>query len=131
MGSIPIARLVWYPLSMKYERLVSFLLRAGVATVFLYAAVAATLEPTAWVGFFPQFLRALIPDRVLLTLFSLYELTLGLWVLSGRKTFYAGLLASATLLAIIVVNITLLDIVFRDIAIFFAALALVFFNRRS
>lgn len=98
--------------------------------MFLYAAVAATLEPTAWVGFFPQFLRALIPDKILLTLFALYELGLGLLVLSGRKTFYAGLLASATLLAIIITNITLLDIVFRDIAIFFAALALVFFNRR-
>lgn len=99
--------------------------------MFLYAAVAATLDPSAWVGFFPEFISALIPGTLLISLFSLFELGLGLWLLSGRKVFYAGLCAAATLLAIIVTNITLLDIVFRDIAIFFAALALVAFHRKS
>jgi len=116
---------------MIHKKLVSFLLRVGVATVFLYAAVAATLDPSAWIGFFPQFVRNLIPGTALLILFSAYEIALGLWILSGRKTFYAGLFAAATLLAIIVVNITLLDIVFRDIAIFFAALALIAFHRHA
>ena len=102
----------------------SMLLRIGLAVVFLYAAVASMLDPNSWIGYFPEFLENIIPGTVLLPMFSLYELALGLWVLSGWKAYYAGLLAAATLLGIIVVNISLFDIVFRDVAIFFAALAL-------
>ena len=116
---------------MQHERLVSFLLRVGVATVFLYAAVAATLEPQAWLGFFPEFVRQFLPAALLLKLFSLYELAIALWLLSGKKILVPAVLATVTLGVIVVVNITLLDIVFRDIAILFAALALVFFARRN
>jgi len=115
---------------MKHERLVSFLLRVGVATVFLYAAIAATLDPSSWIGYFPQFVRELFPVAILLTLFSLYELIIALWILSGKRILIPAILAAVTLGAIIVTNITLLDVVFRDVAIFFAALALVFFERR-
>ena len=119
-----------YPdLNMKNERLARLLLRVGLALVFLYAAVASTLDPSSWVGFLPAFLRNLIPQALLLSLFSLYQVGLGLWLLSGKKIYAAGILASVTLAAIIVSNITLLDVVFRDVAIFFAALALTALHR--
>ena len=106
--------------------LVSFLLRVGIAVVFLYAAIASFLEPTSWIGYLPGFMSAqkVVPVTTILSAFSLYQLLLAGWVLSGKKTLWAGLLAAATLGAIIITNINQLDIVFRDVAIFFAALAL-------
>lgn len=104
--------------------LADFLLRVGVAIVFLYAGVSSFLDPSSWVGFIPQFIRNIIPGAIFLPLFSVYEFALALWLISGKKVFYAAILAGITLLAIIFFNIGALDITFRDAAIFFAAMAL-------
>lgn len=109
---------------MKTPNLVSLFLRLSIASVFLYASVAATLQPYNWVGFLPQFATTIIPASVLLPLFSLYQLVLAVWILAGWKTFYAGLLSCLTLLGIIVANWGDIDILFRDFAILFASLAL-------
>lgn len=109
---------------MRYENLVSFLLRIGLSIVFLYAATAAFLEPLNWIGFSPQFIREIVPAQILLFLFSLSEIILALWLVWGRYTFYAASLAALTLFLIILSNLVQLDIVFRDLAIFFSALAL-------
>lgn len=110
---------------MKYKSLVSFLLRAGLATVFLYAAVASFLDPFSWIGFFPEWLRGVFDANSLLMIFSTFEIGFALWLLSGYKAFYSALVAAGTMLAIISANLGLLDIVFRDVAILFSALALV------
>jgi len=103
---------------------VSFFLRIGLATVFLYAAVASFLNPGAWIGFLPFWLRNLIPANILLIGFSIYQAGLTFWLLSGKKVFYSSFLAGLTLLAIVVSNLGDLDIIFRDIAILFSAIAL-------
>lgn len=56
--------------------------------------------------------------------FSLYELVLAVWILSSKKTFWAASLACFTLVGIIIANFSDVDILFRDIAIIFAAGAL-------
>ena len=104
--------------------LVSFLLRVGLAIVFLYAAVASFIEPDAWIGYLPIFLRHIFPASILLGGFSIYEILLSLWLLSGKKTLYAASLSAITLIGIIFANIGALDIIFRDFAILFSALAL-------
>jgi len=109
---------------VKDHLLVSFFLRAAIAVPFLYAAVDATLQPEAWLGFMPSFLLKLLPRSILLLGFSLYELGLSLWLLSGYKTKYASGLAVLTLLAIIAANISALYIVFRDVGLMLAALGL-------
>jgi len=109
---------------MKKELLISFLLRVGLALVFLYAATASFLEPDSWIGFLPGFMRDIMPAKILLSLFSIYEIVLAFWLLSGKKTFYAAILAAATMFAITVTSLGALDIVFRDVAIFFMATAL-------
>ena len=109
---------------MKNEQFISFLLRAGLAVVFLYAAVASFLDPNSWIGFLPQFLRNIVPANILLILFSIYEIILGLWLLSGKKIYPAAILAIITMASIVIFNMGALDIVFRDVAILFAALAL-------
>ena len=111
-------------------RLTSFFLRVGLATVFLYAAIAAFLDPNAWIGFLPAFLRQWIPNAPLLTAFSVYELALALWLLTNWKTSLAATCAALTLAAIIITNIGAFDILFRDVAIFFAALALLTLDRQ-
>lgn len=109
---------------MKNERLISFLLRIGIAIAFLYAAIAAFLDPFSWIGFLPAWIDSIIPRGALLSLFSLYEILLALWLLSGKMSFHAAMVSSATMGAIIVFNISSLDILFRDVPILFAALAL-------
>ncbi|MBI3051715.1 hypothetical protein HYY74_04635 [Candidatus Woesearchaeota archaeon] len=111
--------------------IVSFLLRAGLSAVFLYAATASFLEPFSWIGFFPQWLRDAVPPSLLLHGFSAYQLVLALWLVSGKHAFHAAVLSSLTLLAIIGANIGALDIIFRDIAILFSSVALAIINYRK
>ena len=116
---------------MQHGKIVHLLLRLSIASVFLYAAVAATLFPFNWIGFTPQVFTHIAPAQTLLFGFSLYQLALALWVLSGWKAFFASLLAALTLLGIIAANWGDIDILFRDFAIFFAAVALAVGSQRK
>ena len=111
-------------MALPKEKLISLLLRLGLAFVFLYAAVASFLDSNSWIGFFPPFLQNLFPQTLLLAGFSIFEIVLGLWLLSGWKIFYAAIVAVLALLGIIVFNLGAFDIVFRDVAILTSAAAL-------
>jgi len=103
-----------------------FLLRVGVALAFIYPAVAAFFDPFSWIGFFPSFLRDLFVgnEMLLLHTFGATEIIIGLWILVGKKIFIPSLLASLYLALIVLLNLSLLDIVFRDVSILAMALAL-------
>lgn len=109
---------------MNKEKSAIFLLQLGLAAVFLYAAAASFLDPVSWAGFFPPFLKNIIDAKTLLAIFSVYEIILTVWILSGFKLFYASLISAATLAGIIALNLGALDILFRDFAILFSAVAL-------
>ncbi|MEK6850297.1 MAG: hypothetical protein AABX85_01850 [Nanoarchaeota archaeon] len=102
----------------------SFLLRIGLAIVFLYAGIAAFLSPDGWVGFVPGFVSNVISPYYFLHIHSIFNILLALWLISNKKVFYASIISSCALIAIILFNYTALDIVFRDISILFAAIAL-------
>ena len=106
------------------EKAVSLLLRIGLAFVFFYAAVSALIFPENWIGFIPVFFRNIISGFVLLALFSIYQIILGIWFLSNKKIFYASVLSAITVFFTLVFNLAVLDVVFRDIAILFMAVAL-------
>ena len=110
--------------SKDRELLVSFILRAGLALVFLYASISALLEPSPWTGYVPGFVKQIIPVNIFLAIHSFAELILAFWLLSGKKIFYAALISALAMLSIIVFNLGSLDIVFRDMAIMLSALAL-------
>ena len=76
--------------------LVSFILRTGLAVVFLYAGIAAFVSPNEWIGFIPSFIGNFITKAYLLTIFSAYEIILALWLLSGKKQFIASVFSSIT-----------------------------------
>ena len=111
--------------------LISFFLRVGLAVVFLYAAISSFLSPLSWIGFFPLWLRNIIPDTILLFTFSIYEFILSLWLFSSWRAYYAALFSGLTLLAIIAGNIGALDIVFRDVAIFLMAVTLAILHKEK
>jgi uncharacterized membrane protein YphA (DoxX/SURF4 family) len=109
---------------MDKTKIALWSLRGGIAFTLLYAAVDSFMNPDAWVGFFPPFMLAIVPGEILLPIFSVYEIILGLWLLSGWKSFYAALLAAGTMVGIIVATPSQFIITFRDVAIFGAAVAL-------
>ena len=113
----------------KNLKIAKLLLRISVAFTFFYAAIFSFLNPNDWIGFFPIFIRDIFSAQFLLTTFSFYELILGFWLVSGKWQFYAGLTSALTILGIIVFNFGAMDIVFRDVGLFFAALALAFLSR--
>ena len=102
-----------------------FLLRGGIAFSFLYVAVASLQNPANWVGFFPAWAFKVASEETTLFLFSGIEIGLALWLISGKKGVYAASAAAALLLGITVFNLGALDIVFRDVSIAVAAIALV------
>lgn len=109
---------------MDRKSLAMWLLRIGLASVFLYAAFASFLELANWIGFLPVFLRHIFPEAKLLVFFSLYEIGLSIWILSAKKTFFAAVLSSFTLLGIITTSLGALDITFRDLGLVCMSLSL-------
>ena len=106
------------------RKLASFFLRISLAVVFLYAGIGSLLNPLSWLGFIPVWLRNIIPPNIFLPIHAVLDIIIGLWLITGRKQFYASLIASLTLFSIVIFNIGVLDVIFRDIAILFSAVAL-------
>ena len=82
-------------------------------------------------GFIPSWVQAFIPANLLLLGFSLYQIALSLWLLSGKKTVYSASLVAVTLTIITLANLTVLDIIFRDIGLIMASIALVVLNYKQ
>jgi uncharacterized membrane protein YphA (DoxX/SURF4 family) len=100
------------------------LLRAGLAVIFLYAAISSFANPQDWVGYLPPILTDHIESDTVLHIFSVYEIFLAACLLLGLYVRYVALLCAATLAGIVFSNFSLFQITFRDIALIFSALAL-------
>ena len=109
---------------MNRERVANIILRVGVAFAFLYPPVDALFDPTTWVGYLPHFVRGFAPDLVVLHGFGLLEVGIALWILSGKKIFIPSVLATLILLFIVYLNLQDFQIIFRDVSIAAASLAL-------
>ena len=106
------------------KRIVSLVLRIGLAFAFFYASLSAFVSPNDWVGYLPQVIRDIVPGTTILPVFSSFELILAVWLLSSWKLPYAALVAAAMLGGIVILDPALLPITFRDISLVFMALAL-------
>lgn len=104
--------------------LISFLFRASIASAYLYAGLGSLLDPNSWIGFLPSFIRNSGYGLTALTIFSIIEVILSIWIISGKKAYLSSALSSLMMFLIIVFNLELLDIVFRDIPILFASMGL-------
>ncbi len=101
-----------------------FLVRLGVAFSFLYPPIAAYFDPYSWIGYFPSFMKGFLPDELLLHSFGILEIIIGLWILSGIRIFIPSAIAAIMLFLIVLFNWPQLDVLFRDISIALAAVAL-------
>ena len=106
------------------EILTSFLLRAGLCIVFLYAGTASLVNSANWIGFVPQWINNFISREAFLVAHGIADIFIGMWLISNFKPFWAGFAASLSLIAVISVNFAQLEIIFRDVAILFSALSL-------
>jgi len=106
-------------------------LRLGIAFAFLYSGIASISNPLAWIGFVPSFIGTFIAPSLFLRLFAAFEILLGLWLLSGYKKFYAAIISFFVLVAVVLPNIAILDLTFRDITIASAALALAILSKKK
>ena len=102
----------------------NLVLRAGLAFAFLYPPLNALGDPNAWIGYFPPFMRGIVPDPVLLHSFGAVEIIIALWILSGWKIFWPSSVACLMLLAIVLFGWSDLQILFRDLSIASIAVAL-------
>jgi len=106
------------------------LLRVAIAFAFLYPPIAALGDPDSWTGYFPGFMLGFgLDELVLLHVFGALEGVIALWILFGRKVFYPSIVAALLLMAIVVFNGIQFPILFRDVSIALAALALAFMHR--
>ncbi len=101
----------------------SLLLRIGLAFVFLYAAIFVSTVETGS-KYVPPFITNIIPIKTFLLTFGIFEILLSLWLLSGKFTRYSGLVSALLLINLTVFNLEYFSVLFRNIAIICAALAL-------
>lgn len=101
------------------QKNVLLLLRSSLAFVFIYAGSMSLINPNDWIGFIPAFIQDIINPRVFLMFYSIYEIILGLWLLSGVFIWYSALLSLFTVIGIIFGNISQFIVVFRDIPMIF------------
>ena len=112
---------------MGNKKLASLFLRLGIAFSFIYAGISAFLNPQAWIGFFPVFLQ----NSVLLVLHSIFVILLGVWLLWGKKVFYAATVSAVFIFLVVIFNLNSLDLLFRDVSIMLAAIALAILEHRK
>ncbi len=118
------------------------LLRLGLAFAFLYPAIDAIFEPSSWLGYLPgivtqAFHLVSIPlnlsDLVLLHSFGMLEVILAFWVTLARNVRIPAIMMAGILFVIVGFNLdpANFSVVFRDVSIALAALALSFYHQKS
>lgn len=110
---------------------VSLILRLSLGFAFIYAAINKYIEPNDWIGFYPEFLRDIAREDWFNLLSTIGEAGLGLWLISGRFVYYAAILSALALAGIVAFNIEQMLIVFRDISLTGASVALALLHSKE
>jgi len=115
---------------MTFKKLIdyftpSLLLRIGIAFSFFYVGVSSLFNPNLWSAFVPSFVLNFIPINVFMIGITLMHFILVVWLLSGYFVEYASLIAIFFLSSIVLLDFNAFSIVFRDVSIIFACLALI------
>ena len=101
-----------------------WLLRVGLAFVYAYASVAIYFNPESFTKYIPPSMQSMMPMDLFLIVFGVAEVLLVIWLLSGKRTEYAGIISAVIMMSIVLTNITYFSILFRNVCIAFASVAL-------
>jgi hypothetical protein len=116
---------------MKNKRGVDLALRFAVVISFLYPPISAFFDPYTWVGYLPGFLGALpVNQLLLLHSFGVFEVLLAVWILLSKRPMVPSVIAALVLLCIVLFNLPQFEVLFRDVSILLAAVALALLHRQ-
>ncbi len=114
----------------RSDQFASLMLRIGLAFTFAYAGIDAIREPAVWAAFLPPIAFKYAPMKLVLDGFSISQIILALALLWRKTSFYAAAASAATLAGITISSLIMdpssILIVFRDVGLFFASVALLF-----
>ncbi len=109
---------------MRIHHLSTHILQFGLAFVFIYAAIQIFLNPEGFVHYTPEIIFKFMSLEVFMYTFATFEILLSLWIISGKKMIYSSLIAASIMALVIVFNLDLFIVLFRNVAIMCCALAL-------
>jgi len=92
--------------------------------VFGYAATAMLVDPEPFARYLPAPIARLPGAAVMLRAFAIFELLVVAGLLSDRFVRLAALASAATVTGIVALNLDAFDVLFRNVAIATAGLAL-------
>jgi len=107
------------------DQLPLFLLRFGLGITFIITGIYIFKSKDHWTGPLPLWLKKLLPlspERVMLMV-AIFDVTVGIWLLTGIYLWLAALLATLHLIQVLIVS-GINQTVYRDIGLLFAAAAL-------
>ena len=105
-------------------KLISLLLRIGLALVFAYAAIDAFREPNAWISYVPSFSDKFVSAKFALDMLSIAQLVIVVALLLNQFVKLAALASIGFLVGLMVFNPDTFLITFRDVGLAFMAAAL-------
>ncbi len=113
-----------YFIYRNHLKLARLLLRFGLAFVFSYASLEMFLDPSKLMIYIPEFITRIVSTDFFLFSFGLVEVLLALWLVSGYKVRYAAIISFFLMAGFVGFNLDQFHILFRNIAIGLAAIAL-------
>jgi len=116
---------------LSKKQLPAFVLSLGLAFVFIYAGVSSLLHPLEWIGYLPRFLGDFVSLELAIKLIAVYEIILGVVLVSGKFRKIAAALTALTLAGIIFADLSQFAVTFRDVGLLFAAVALFFMDEET
>ncbi|HZX50182.1 MAG TPA: hypothetical protein VFE94_03515 [Candidatus Paceibacterota bacterium] len=108
-------------------------LRTGLAFVFLYTAVVGFMDPGAYIKWIPGFVLESLPVGAVpfLISFFIFEAVLAVWLLWGKWGVAAAVISAALLFAITFLNLNAFGVLFRNVGLIAAAVALGFMEGKG
>lgn len=104
-----------------------WLLRIGLALVFVYAGEQSLAHPQEWIGYLPKFALDHFDAHLMLKGLAVSQLLLAGWLLIGKYLKLAAGASALMLLGVIFANFGPgLYVTFRDVGLLLMAVALIF-----
>ncbi len=113
-------------------RTISYILRIGIAFSFVYPAIDSFLHPGVWINFLPTWVIDISPVDaiIMLAMLSVVELVVATLILLMKDPTWPARIAIIILASILILDFSVFDVVFRDLAILLMAVALIVLHRK-